>query len=247
MIVADFYPRPPRGGRHSIRSHRQRVDAISIHALREEGDDQCDGEIYRIEKFLSTPSARRATDNKTHIFSMAIISIHALREEGDKIDCATCIGLSIFLSTPSARRATQPAGILQNHRCDFYPRPPRGGRHKELYPGQPRQPISIHALREEGDSGCKMALSQKGISIHALREEGDLLQGFQHPHIPISIHALREEGDLIPFRCAATRPRFLSTPSARRATWAVLQNKKTPGVFLSTPSARRATCISRCL
>ena len=33
----------------------------------------------------------------------------------------------------------------------FYPRPPRGGRRcKEVYPGE--EEISIHALREEGDS-----------------------------------------------------------------------------------------------
>ena len=58
---------------------------------------------------------------------------------------------------------------------------------------------------------------------------------------PISTHALREEGD--PFRSAFIRSRFifLSTPSARRATWATLTvfNRS---IFLSTPSARRATC-----
>ena len=36
-------------------------------------------------------------------------------------------------------------------------------------------PISIHALREEGD-GYKLAKfnDENGISIHALREEGDI-------------------------------------------------------------------------
>ena len=34
---------------------------ISIHALREEGDDVQMGEILAYMKFLSTPSARRAT------------------------------------------------------------------------------------------------------------------------------------------------------------------------------------------
>ena len=56
------------------------------------------------------------------------ISIHALREEGD--------GLLIA-----------PTRCL----CNFYPRPPRGGR-LELYPHQQTAlEISIHALREEGD------------------------------------------------------------------------------------------------
>ena len=58
-------------------------------------------------------------------------------------------------------------------------------------------PISIHALREEGDApGETLTVDVQRISIHALREEGDL--------------------------STANRPkstsRFLSTPSARRAT-----------------------------
>ncbi len=100
-----------------------------------------------------------------------------------------------FLSTPSARRATPPpSGVGALH------------------------PISIHALREEGDADCSRSRRQAGISIHALREEGDeqlykgagrgeeflstpsarratgrRRQGVQHQSI--SIHALREEGD----------------------------------------------------
>ena len=34
-------------------------------------------------------------------------------------------------------------------------------------------PISIHALREEGDKGSLHILGRGEISIHALREEGD--------------------------------------------------------------------------
>ena len=102
--------------------------AISIHALREEGDDTAttlsrwtchfyprpprggrhDGEeIIAIDKlFLSTPSARRAT------------SALCPCRQGD-----------LFLSTPSARRAT-------DHKTMFF----KGFG------------ISIHALREEGDA-----------------------------------------------------------------------------------------------
>ena len=56
--------------------------------------------------FLSTPSARRATETEKEAGHPAEISIHALREEGDKkpLD-GDIIGVS-FLSTPSARRAT---------------------------------------------------------------------------------------------------------------------------------------------
>ena len=38
-------------------------------------------------KFLSTPSARRATDNKSVFLKALRISIHALREEGDFTMC----------------------------------------------------------------------------------------------------------------------------------------------------------------
>ena len=57
---------------------------------------------------------------------------------------------SLFLSTPSARRATRSdAGF-------------------GIYPS-----ISIHALREEGDTIPQVKITGTKISIHALREEGD--------------------------------------------------------------------------
>ena len=59
----------------------------------------------------------------------------------------------------------------------------------------------------------------KAISIHALREEGDLSRAcFRQSAELISIHALREEGDVAFFACTLPHSRFLSTPSARRAT-----------------------------
>ena len=84
----------------------------------------------------------------------------------------------------------------------------------------------------------------------------------------ISIHALREEGDTVPGFQAAHFLGFLSTPSARRATGAILLVQAPEGIsihalreegdanrmelelpyhqFLSTPSARRATAASDC-
>ena len=124
--------------------------AISIHALREEGDRTirpsaslhsnfyprpprggrrdaiCKAVCHAL--FLSTPSARRATCVVTNHFASACISIHALREEGDCYPSLSALQYSTFLSTPSARRAT----VLLTHILpgvyDFYPRPPRGGR-----------------------------------------------------------------------------------------------------------------------
>ena len=126
--------------------------------------------------------------------------------------------------------------------CNFYPRPPRGGRPVCFAAGRVSVSISIHALREEGDSSpifkkvailnfyprpprggrrgvCAGIVAPELISIHALREEGDI----QHVHQDngrnvISIHALREEGDPPRRRSFWRFQRFLSTPSARRAT-----------------------------
>ena len=78
--------------------------------------------------FLSTPSARRATRAFGAIPDEIVISIHALREEGDEM-----------------------LPFLEPVATNFYPRPPRGGRPCWLYRMFHRYLISIHALREEGD------------------------------------------------------------------------------------------------
>ena len=84
--------------------------------------------MKKINEFLSTPSARRATYSAVVDRLKRIISIHALREEGDVVPGRLAARRRLFLSTPSARRAT----ILYSHR-------------------ERKSPISIHALREEGD------------------------------------------------------------------------------------------------
>ena len=124
-------------------------------------------------QFLSTPSARRATGFHEGGVCVLVISIHALREEGD-----------------SRSNGMVPATV------DFYPRPPRGGRpcgayhqsaHHYFYPRPPR--------------GGRPSLMVAGALLW----------------------------------------KFLSTPSARRATSHLVEHKR-PCAFLSTPSARRATC-----
>ena len=60
------------------------------------------------------------------------------------------------------------------------------------------------------------------ISIHALREEGDESVQFQlSAFVFISIHALREEGDRVNHDLGDVPRKFLSTPSARRATYSI--------------------------
>ena len=80
--------------------------AISIHALREEGDPK--------------RSETQWTESK--------ISIHALREEGDAALSDALPVHNVFLSTPSARRATFLRVSTARRFGNFYPRPPRGGR-----------------------------------------------------------------------------------------------------------------------
>ena len=101
------------------------------------------------------------------------------------------------------------------------------------------------------------------ISIHALREEGDLPMRAYAMIWQISIHALREEGDRFNHDLGDIPGKFLSTPSARRATLLLKRTmsscrnfyprpprggrrntayqRSMADIFLSTPSARRAT------
>ena len=187
--MADFYPRPPRGGRL-----------------------QCVVNCIQLFQFLSTPSARRATGESGVNVDQTKISIHALREEGDKSN----------------------------------------GRHEKS------GVISIHALREEGDNSAEAAANRAWqISIHALREEGDGTVANYSKTKAISIHALREEGDVTraikeqwPTYFYPRPPRggrqsssnlrehrvqFLSTPSARRATWCVRASRMSEFNFYPRP------------
>ena len=107
--------------------------------------------IKHVDKFLSTPSARRATGTAQCTQAGRSISIHALREEGDLYSASCSFSRRVFLSTPSARRATCPSAVSLQLLPYFYPRPPRGGRPAAATRPARDTSISIHALREEGD------------------------------------------------------------------------------------------------
>ena len=128
---SDFYPRPPRGGRPSSYFKRGYIKQISIHALREEGDEGNNKLLPRLHN----------------------ISIHALREEGDHSTAAAPGCPGYFYPRPP--RGGRPRLLLPGVRKsgNFYPRPPRGGRpaSRDVQPWN--LVISIHALREEGDRG----------------------------------------------------------------------------------------------
>ena len=168
----DFYPRPPRGGRP--------------------GETR---KIRRTQRFLSTPSARRATHLNAVCCCFFPISIHALREEGDPLSHRQVPGaagyfyprpprggrrgrgldhqlVQQFLSTPSARRATQYCRYCSL--AVLFLSTPSARRATTAPMVSTHGPaISIHALREEGDRRVSIMRMHNGISIHALREEGD--------------------------------------------------------------------------
>ena len=190
-----FYPRPPRGGRHSRPT-----------------------QAHGSGRFLSTPSARRATGllnitaqpslnfyprpprggrrlcaqqrldrvpisihalreegdprpSKTQ--GLRSISIHALREEGDATSSISLMAASIFLSTPSARRATGYSGEFQASGLHFYPRPPRGGRPSNSALSRARRLFLATPSARRATHGSLHRAPSHRISIHALREEGD--------------------------------------------------------------------------
>ena len=122
-FLRDFYPRPPRGGRQQLKDKETSMS-----------------------KFLSTPSARRATKTPKQEKSTKVISIHALREEGDGTRRPMVPKPSNFYPRPprgGRPKATEAAEAKEY----FYPRPPRGGRRttprysnitKNFYPRPPR-------------------------------------------------------------------------------------------------------------
>ena len=169
-----FYPRPPRGGRPEFPVRNANREIISIHALREEGDraglpesagrkdfyprpprgGRREEELaaHHQKLFLSTPSARRATERlrvprlsspnfyprppRGGRLALARLFVHGMdfyprpprggRQNSQSNNrCSTG-----FLSTPSARRATRWHKQTPDAPNDFYPRPPRGGRQR---------------------------------------------------------------------------------------------------------------------
>ena len=146
-----FNPRPPWGGRQSggvsnsplsvfqstpsvgratVTTDTEALEyAISIHALRGEGDVKDATAAYA--DYISIHALRGEGDLMSDLKATQahLISIHALRGEGDKALCSTPTAANIFQSTPSVGRAT-----TQKRR--------QSGRREE---------ISIHALRGEGD------------------------------------------------------------------------------------------------
>ena len=216
----DFYPRPPRGGRHWIKLKDSFMNSISIHALREEGDAVSGWATRLLLNFYPRPprGGRR-------------------RPSG-----TPPAARSYFYPRP-------PRGGRPRHhhqppaRENFYPRPPRGGRRSAANPARAATSfLSTPSARRATMTrrwGCWATstflstpsarratrfraahIAERAEHFYPRPPRGGRPVAFFiffHP-FPISIHALREEGDSS--GCTAFRgyARFLSTPSARRAT-----------------------------
>ena len=151
--LADFYPRPPGGGRPAI-SCLLMVLANYFYPRPPGGGrprasrSSC---TRRWNFYPRPPGGGRLLVAPLHR-AAAEISIHALRVEGDTLDNCSCTAHLRFLSTPSGWRATQTGNVTGTH----------------------THWISIHALRVEGDKKPARLQCTCRISIHALRVEGDI-------------------------------------------------------------------------
>ena len=123
---------------------------ISIHALREEGDDTAAASSRPLSDFYPRPPRGGRHGRCVQLLNQRIISIHALREEGDSItsEDLRCIRISIHALREEGDREEKGPEVMVD---DFYPHPPRGGRHLAELQNIMMRAISIHALREEGD------------------------------------------------------------------------------------------------
>ena len=83
IVSRNFYPRPPRGGRHPDKTKYSGGKKYFYPRPPRGGRREELKDHVSIMLFLSTPSARRATLFVLSAGQRPGISIHALREEGD--------------------------------------------------------------------------------------------------------------------------------------------------------------------
>ena len=225
--------------------------------------------------FQSTPSARRATTSETSALSL-LKYFNPRPPRGGRLIALHKHGFPVvFQSTPSARRATPrsaaetkkpeyfnprpprggrliTASFSRTSKIYFNPRPPRGGRRRASTSAKTRKPISIHALREEGDTINQLRQAfqvqfQSTPSARRATREGHGADGwvlFQSTpsarratryrkdpllFFKISIHALREEGDVVPLEAVYGRSDF--NPRPPRGGRQQKQRKNPPLLF----------------
>ena len=148
--------------------------------------------------FQSTPSVGRATE---HLRRREDSTHHFNPRPPWGGRPASVIGFPMtlsFQSTPSVGRATIVTPPSFDFRA-FQSTPSVGRATLVAIMILAALPISIHALRGEGDKRSGISMRKPTtISIHALRGEGDRRRTGHRRHCGISIHALRGEGDFTP-------------------------------------------------
>ena len=169
-------------------------------------------------QFLSTPSARRATARRFAGQCPDRISIHALREEGDLTAMMSESIQHISIHALREEGDTQ-AAIIPTAPRYFYPRPPRGGRLGDVR-RYFNSTLFLSTPSARRATTYRWSTLKKPRYFYPRPPRGGRLrqifttcEGHQ-----ISIHALREEGDYCTACLKVVRKKFLSTPSARRAT-----------------------------
>ena len=207
----DFYPRPPRGGRLS-------TNGIPAAAFR----------------FLSTPSARRATKDGNKKGFEWQISIHALREEGDVCDGLDNRAAEISIHalreegdhgggdtmtqwSISIHALREEGDVKRSHLPgagdNFYPRPPRGGR-------QPPARVVPRRGQFLSTPSARRATTLPPLpcawlaNFYPRPPRGGRRRCSKAPTSSrtISIHALREEGDAAGLPGKARPPYFYPRP-----------------------------------
>ena len=238
--IREFLSTPSARRATALYVDQSLLSEISIHALREEGDERICVHSSESGNFYPRPPRGGRRHDRQLPPHHQEISIHALREEGDTSNRDTLTWVAYFYPRPPRGGRRDPAAV-EEVTPYFYPRPPRGGRQVLAWRGDPSEAcLSTPSARRATTNLAAYHLEQIEFlsTPSARRATPDRLGVVQGQ--PISIHALREEGD------AGSRPHrshqglFLSTPSARRATDAELDEMAWE-LFLSTPSARRAT------
>ena len=149
--LSNFYPRPPRGGRPNIPSAH--LPNSHFYPRPPRGGRQRTGRFPCSRKrFLSTPSARRATPRSSGCCTSWTHFYPRPPRGGRQMVVLPASTPRIFLSTPSARRATTVATAADGP--SIFLSTPSARRATTLDELTKRGfGISIHALREEGDGG----------------------------------------------------------------------------------------------
>ena len=180
----------------------QTIEGISIHALREEGDNYVFCSWLAGKNFYPRPPRGGRLPALYESCLTLDISIHALREEGDRKVLLTM--RQLFISIHALREEGDIRSLLYSlASVYFYPRPPRGGRRldkqiprcsvlflstpsarratraEQIWEEVPK--ISIHALREEGDGFLLPCLRKPGYFYPRPPRGGRLLTRYTRP------------------------------------------------------------------